>query len=91
MVTFDHPITVQAISKQVRKWQFLNILLLIFLQVGIITTMVIYDENTPLSGEPKQTTACIPGNVMAMWKEEQLDQVIAAHKEIAFTRTIPKH
>ena len=92
MVTCDHPITVQAISKQVRKWQFLNILLLIFLQVGIITMEpVIHEESTSLLTEPKQTTACIPGNVMAMWKEEQLDQVIAAHKEIAFTRTIPKH
>ena len=49
MVTGDHPITVQAISKQARRWQFLHILLLILLQVGIITTEpVIYDESTPL-------------------------------------------
>ena len=92
MVTCDHPITVQAISKQVRKWQFLNILLLIFLQVGIITMEpVIHEESTSLLTEPKQTTACIPGNVMTMWKEKHLDQVNAAPKKIAFTRTIPKH
>ena len=69
----------------------LQILLLIHLQVGIITTEpVIYDESTPLPAEPKQNAACIPGYVMATWKEEQLDQVIAAHKEIAFARTSPK-
>ena len=91
MVTGDHPITAQAISKQVRRWHFFNILLLILLQVGIITTEpVIYDESTPLPAEPKQNAACIPGYVMATWKEEQLDQVIAAHKEIAFARTSPK-
>ena len=91
MVTCDHPITVQAISKQVRRWQFLNIILLIFLQVGIITMeLVIHEESTSVLTEPKQTTACIPGYVMATWKEEQLDQVIAAHKEIAFARTSPK-
>ena len=91
MVTGDHPITAQAISKQVRRWHFFNILLMILLQVGIITTEpVIYDESTPLPTETKQTAACIPGYVMATWKEEQLDQVIAAHKEIAFARTSPK-
>ena len=91
-MTGDHPITVQAISKQVRRWQFLNIILLIFLQVEIITAeLVIYEESTSLPTEPKQTTACVPGNVMAIWKVEQLDQVIAAHEEIAFTRTSPKH
>ena len=69
----------------------LQILLLIHLQVGIITTEpVIYDESTPLPTEHKQSAACIPGYVMATWKEEQLDQVIAAHKEIAFARTSPK-
>ena len=69
----------------------LQILLLIHLQVGIITTEpVIYDEGTPLPTETKQSAACIPGYVMATWKEEQLDQVIAAHKEIAFARTSPK-
>ena len=92
MVTCDHPITVQPISKQVRRWQFLNIILLIFLQVGNITMKpVIHQESTSLLTEPKQTTACIPGYVMIMWKVEQLDQVIAAHKEIAFTRTSPEH
>ena len=66
---------------------FFNILLLI--QVGIITMEpVIHRESTPLLTEPKQTTACIPGYVMATWKEEQLDQVIAAHKGIAFARTV---
>ena len=91
MVTCDHPITVQAISKQVRRWQFLNIILLIFLQVGIITMEpVIHEESTSLLTEPKQTTACIPGYVMIMWKVEQLDQVIAAHKGIAFAWTSPK-
>ena len=72
----------------------MNILLLIFLQVGIITMEpVIYEESTSLLTEPKQTTACIPGNVMTltMWKEKHLDQVNAAPKKIAFTRTIPKH
>ena len=91
MVTGDHPITAQAISKQVRSCHFFHILLLILLQVGIITTEpVIYDEDTPLPSEHKQSAACIPGYVMATWKEEQLDQVIAAHKEIAFARTSPK-
>ena len=91
MVTGDHPITAQAISKQVRRWHFFNILLMILLQVGIITTEpVIYDESTPLPTELKQNAACIPGYVMATWKEEQLDQVIAAHKGIAFARTSTK-
>ena len=65
MVTGDHPITAQAISKQVRRWHFFNILLLILLQVGIITTEpVIYDESTPLPAEPKQNAACIPGTLL---------------------------
>ena len=51
---------------------------------------MIYNESTPLPTQPKQSAGCIPGYVMATWNEEELDQVIAAHKEIAFARTIPK-
>ena len=58
MVTGDYPITAQAISKQVRRWHFFNILLLVLLQVGIITTEpVIYKENTLLPTKPKQSAA----------------------------------
>ena len=65
MVTDDHPITAQAISKQVRRWHFFNILLLVLLQVGIITTEpVIYNKITFLPIKPKQSAACIPGYVM---------------------------
>ena len=59
--------------------------------MGIITNEpVIYDENTPLPTDPQMAAACVPGYVMANWTEEQLDQIIAAHKEIAFARTSPK-
>ena len=51
---------------------------------------MIYDENTPLPTDPQMADACVPGYVMANWTEEQLDQIIAAHKEIAFARTSPK-
>ena len=56
--------------------------------MGIITNEpVIYDENTPLPTDPQMAAACVPGYVMANWTEEQLDQIIASHKEIAFART----
>ena len=59
--------------------------------MGIITNEpVIYDENTPLPTDPQRAAACVPGYVMANWTEEQLDQIIAGHKEIAFARTSPK-
>ena len=92
MVTGDHPITAQAISKQVRRWHFFNILLLILLQVGIITTEpVIYDESTSLPTDLKQTTVCIPGYVMVQLLLLPDGQVIVAHKEIAFARTRSTH
>ena len=59
--------------------------------MGIITNEpVIYEENTPLPTDPQASAACVPGYVMANWTEEQLDQMIAGHKEIAFARTSPK-
>ena len=59
--------------------------------MGIITNEpVIYEENTPLPSDPQASAACVPGYVMANWTEEQLDQMIAGHKEIAFARTSPK-
>ena len=51
---------------------------------------MIYDEDTPLPTDPQMAAACVPGYVMANWTEEQLDQIIAGHKEIAFARTSPK-
>ena len=59
--------------------------------MGIITNEpVIYEENTPLPSDPQASAACVPGYVMANWTEQQLDQMIAGHKEIAFARTSPK-
>ena len=59
--------------------------------MGIITNEpVIYEENTPLPTSPQAAAACVPGYVMSTWSEEQLDQIIAGHKEIAFARTSPK-
>ena len=59
--------------------------------MGIITNEpVIYEEKTPLPTEPQTAAACVPGYVMSNWTEEQLDQIIAGHKEIAFARTSPK-
>ena len=51
---------------------------------------MIYEENTPLPTDPQAAAACVPGYVMANWTEEQLDQIITGHKEIAFARTSPK-
>ena len=59
--------------------------------MGIITSEpVIYEESTPLPTNLQAAAACVPGYVMANWTEEQLDQMIAGHKEIAFARTSPK-
>ena len=59
--------------------------------MGIITNEpVIFEENTQLPTDPQAAAACVPGYVMANWTEEQLDQIIAGHKEIAFARTSPK-
>ena len=61
------------------------------MQVGIITNEpVIYDENTSLPTSPQTSAACVPGYVMAEWTEDQLDQIIVNHKEVAFARTSPK-
>ena len=35
-------------------------------------------------------SACVPGYVMTDWSDDMLDQLIAAHYEIAFARTSPK-
>ena len=75
MVTGDHPITGQAIARQ----------------VGILSSKpVIYAAETPLPTEPQPDSACVPGYIMTDWTEEQLDQLIAGHKEIVFARTSPK-
>jgi len=76
MVTGDHPITAQAIAKQ----------------VGILSSSpVIYGEETPVPSEFQQgVSACVPGYVMTDWSDDMLDQLIAAHYEIAFARTSPK-
>ena len=61
------------------------------MQVGIITNEpVIYDENTSLPTSPQTSAACVPGYVMAEWTEDQLDQIIVNHKEVAFARTSSK-
>ena len=91
MVTGDHPITAQAISKQVCISCYSNTPSSYSTQVGIITNEpVIYEEDTPLPTGPQKAAACVPGYVMVKWTEEQLDQIIAGHKEIAFARTSPK-
>ena len=78
IVTGDIPITAQAISKQVCISCLSNITSSSTL-VGIINEPVIY-----------AAAACDFGYVTSTWSEEQLDQIIAGHKEIAFARTSPK-
>ena len=51
---------------------------------------MIYYENTSLPTSPQTSAACVPGYVMAAWTEDQLDQIIVNHKEVAFARTSPK-
>ena len=76
MVTGDHPITGQAIAKQ----------------VGILTSdPVIFTADTVIPSERQpDTSACVPGYIMTDWTEAQLDKLILAHKEIVFARTSPK-
>ena len=51
---------------------------------------MIYYENTSLPTSPQTSAACVPGYVMAEWTEDQLDQIIVNHKEVAFARTSSK-
>jgi len=78
MVTGDHPITAQAIAKE----------------VGIISSdneLVIFSPNTTIPPKPQPgVSACVPGYVMMDWNEETLDGLIAAYKEIVFARTSPQ-